>query len=181
MIRPALAAGIAGVVLGFVAILDRGIAGAFDIDYLFVTFLGVLAGVVGVYYLSRRRGAARKLTAFDDPERRYRVAVPGDDIDRRLRTLSLGPGFGDSQRRVRNRLREAAVKALVVHAGYDRSAAHDAIEDGTWTDDPIAASFLTEGGEYPPEIRLKAFLGRVDLADVGAQRTIEAIAAVMQS
>lgn len=179
--RPAIVAGLVAVALGAVSILDRGIAGLFDLDYLFVTFVGVLSGTVGLYYVNRRRRAPRETTAFDAPEQRYRVAVPGDDLDEQLETLSVRPRHRHSSRGVRDRLREAAVRALVVHAGYDRAAARGAVESGEWTADPAAASFLADGGQYPPRLRLKAFFRRIDLSAVGARRTVEAIAAVMES
>lgn len=179
--RPILAAGIVGVVLGFVAILDRGVAGLFDLGYLFVTFVGVIAGVVGVYLLNRRRGTPRELTAFDDPESRYRSAVPGDDLDGRIEMVGIEPRFRTSRRQIRDRIRDAAVRSLVIHAGYDRAAAHEAVGEGTWTDDPVAASFLAGDGRYPPQMRFKAFFGRLDLSETGARRSIEAIAAVIES
>jgi hypothetical protein len=178
--RPALLAGIAGVGLGVAAILDRGVAGVFDLDYLFVTFLGVVAGTIGIYYLSRRRRTPRERTSFDDPERRYRAAVPGDDLDERIRRLPLAPGIRGTRRDVRDRLREAAVRSLVTHAGYEREAARNAVESGEWTDDPVAASFLAEGRKYPPGIRVKALFGRVDLPEAGARRSVEAIVAVIE-
>lgn len=177
--RPAIVAGLVAIALGAVSILDRGVAGLFDLDYLFVTFVGVLASVMGLYYLNRRRGVSRETIDFDDPERRYRVAVPGDDLDERIRALSTRSRSRDPGQGVRNRLRETAIRALVVHAGYDPAAARAAVESGEWTDDPAAASFLADDGRYPPRIQLKAFFGRVDLSAVGARRTVEAIAAVM--
>lgn len=179
--RPAVVAGLAAVALAVVSILDRGVAGLFDLDYLFVTFVGVLSGTAGVYYLNRRRHAPRETTAFDAPERRYRVAVPGDDLDEQFETLSARPRPRHWRRDVRGRLQEAAVRALVIHAGYDRTAARNAVESGEWTDDPVAASFLADGDQYPPRLRLRAFFGRVDISVIGARRTVEAIAAVMGS
>ena len=178
--RPAIVAGLVAVALGAVSILDRGVAGLFDLDYLFVTFVGVLSGVMGLYYLNRRRGVCRETVDFDDPERRYRVAVPGDDLDERIGVLSARSGHREPGLDLRDRLHEAAVRSLVVHAGYDRAAALDAVESGEWTDDPAAASFLADDGRYPPRLQLKAFFGRADLSAIGARRTVEAIAAVME-
>lgn len=179
--RPAIVAGLVAIALGAVSVLDRGVAGLFDLDYLFVTFVGVFSGVMGLYYLNRRRGVSRETTGIDDPERRYRVAVPGDDLDERIERFSRGSWFRDSGEDVRDRLRAAAVRSLVVYAGYDRAAARDAVESGEWTDDPAAASFLADDGQYPARLWLKAFFGRVDLSAVGVRRTVEAIAAVMES
>lgn len=178
--RPTLVAGIAAVSLGFVAILDRGVAGLFDLGYLFVTFVGIIAGAIGVYFLTRRRDTPRELTTFDDPERRYRTAVPGDDLDERIESIAVESRFRTSRRRTRDRIRDAAIQSLVVHAGYDPAAAREAVDDGTWTDDPVAASFLARGGQYPPGMRVRAFFSQVDLSTVGARRSIEAIAAVIE-
>lgn len=178
--RPAIVAGLIAVALGVVSILDRGIAGLFDLDYLFVTLVGVLSSTAGLYYLNRRRSASRETAGFDAPERRYRVAVPGDDLDEQFETISMQPRRWDSRRGVRERLRETAIRALVVHAGYDPATARDAVESGEWTDDPAAASFLADNSQYPPRLRLKALFGRIDLSTVGARRTVEAISAVME-
>jgi hypothetical protein len=180
--RPATAAGIAGIALGFVSILDRGVAGLFDLDYAFLTLLGVLAGAVGVYHLYRRREATRGSTtpAFEHPERRFRVPVPGDDADERIRTLSARRQRRAAGRTVRDRLREAAIRSLVVHAGYERQTAREAVESGAWTDDPVAASFLGVEGRYPVGLRIRALFGRADLSEVGARRSVEAIAAVIE-
>lgn len=179
--RPTIVAGVVAVALGFVAILDRGVAGAFDLGYLFVTFLGIVAGATGVYYVSRRRNVSRELTAFDDPERRYRAAVPGDDLDDQFATIPIERRLRTSHRGVRDRIRRAAVRALVTHEGYDHRTAREAVENGTWTEDPVAASFLATDGQYPPRLRLEAFLGRVDVSEIGARRSVEAIVAVIQS
>ena len=179
--RPAIVAGIAAVVLGFVAVLDRGVAGLFDLDYVFVTLVGILAGALGIYFLNLRREDPRELTAFDDPERRYRATVPGDDLDGRIAVLALESRFRSPRQRIRDRLREAAVGALVAYAGYDRAAAVEAVEDGSWTDDPVAAGFLAENGSYPRRLRIRAFFGRVELSDVGARRCVEAISAVIEA
>lgn len=179
--RPTIVGGIAGVVLGFVAVLDRGVASVVELDYLSVTFVGVTTGLIGMYYLSRRREAPRRLTTFDDPEPRYRAVVPGDDIDDQIDRLQVKPGLRSSGRGMRDRLRDAAIRSLVVHAGYDADAARSAVENGSWTDDPIAASFLAGDDEYPTGIRIRAFLGGPNLPKVGARRSIEAIVAVMES
>ncbi len=179
--RPVLIAGIAGVILGFIAILDRGIAGMFDLGYLFVTFLGIIAGVIGVYHLNRRHETPRRLSEFDDPERRYQASTPGDDLDRRLETISIERRVRGPQQHIRDRIRNAAIRSLIIHAGYDPTTAERAVDDGTWTDDPVAASFLAKDQPYPPQLRVKAFFGRVDISAVGADRTIEAITAVIES
>ncbi len=179
--RPAIVAGVVAVALGFVAVLDRGIAGLFDLGYLFVTFLGIVAGAIGVYYLSQRRNTPRESTAFGDPEHRYRAAVPGDDLEDRFAAIPIESRFLNSHRGIRDRIREAAIGALVTHEGYDYASARAAVEAGTWTDDPAAASFLSTDGRYPPRLRLEAFVSRVDVSVLGARRSVEAILAVMRS
>lgn len=179
--RPAIVAGVVAVTLGFIAVLDRGVAGLFDLGYLFVTFLGIVAGAIGVYYLSQRRNTPRESTAFGEPERRYQATVPGDGLDDRFAAIPMESRFQSSHRGVRDRIREAAIRALVTHEGYDYATAREAIEEGTWTDDPAAASFLATDGRYPPRVRLEAFLDRDDVSVIGARRSVEAILAVMRS
>ncbi len=177
--RPVLVAGITAVTLGFISVLDRGIAGLFDLGYLFVTFVGIVAGTMGVYLLHRRRKTPRELTTFDDPESRYRSAVPGEGLDERIAKIAIESRIRTVQPKIRDRIRDAAIQALIVHAGYDLAAAQAAVDEGTWTNDPMAAVFLSRNSSYPPGMRLKAFFGRVDPSTIGARRSIEAIADVI--
>ena len=177
--RPTTTAGIAGVVLGFLAILDRGIAGVVELDYLVVTAIGGVAGAIGAFHVNRRRELDRKSTAFDEPERRYRADVPSADLDARFGHIGVGGGRRTSGRAL-SRLREAAASALVAHAGYDRADAETAVANGTWTDATVAAAFLADPSRVPRTVRLKALIGRSNPTETCVRRSVEAIATVIE-
>ncbi len=80
------------------------------------------------------------------PERVPGTPAPGDDLavlDRRS-WLPLPPA---RRRRVRSRLRRAAIRTLVRTADCSGANAESRIEAGTWTDDPVAAEFLGSAPE----------------------------------
>ncbi|MBX0321543.1 hypothetical protein EGH21_00730 [Halomicroarcula sp. F13] len=80
--------------------------------------------------------------------------VVGDDVDDLLDRIDgrVDPYDGleaSYAADVRRRLRETVERTLVRRTGLDAEEAQDAVEAGTWTDDPRAASFL--GGDGVPD------------------------------
>lgn len=61
-----------------------------------------------------------------------------------------------SAREVRSRLRRGAVRVIKTRYGLADADAREAVAEGTWTDDPIAAAFLAEEPTYPLYDRLRA-------------------------
>jgi hypothetical protein len=82
-------------------------------------------------------------------------------IDGRLGRRASGP--------VRTRLREAAVRTLVRREHCSRSAAERRVDEGTWTDDDVAAAYL-RGGDGAADSR-RGILARDDRV----RRTVRAI------
>ena len=127
---------------------------------VFPLLVGLLLLGVGVI-----RGAQRRLV-HDPDEGRLRpdadrssatVSLTGSDLDRTVaealgeiaRTQSTAPA-----EEVRERLRASAVETLLAFRDVDREAARTALETGTWTDDEIAAAFLSgPEGPSPPFLR----------------------------
>jgi hypothetical protein len=148
--------GVVATVFGLAVVVNRGLAGLFDLNYAIVTLVGALALVQGARYALSRRKTAFHATATDDPELRYHVPTPGDDID-----LDFGGSrsLWRSQRRedTRNRLRETALDTLTGYGGMPREEAETRLDEGTWTDDPIAAATLQESPPRPTIVsRLRA-------------------------
>jgi len=72
-------------------------------------------------------------------------------------------------------LREGAIRRTRTRLGHDEPTARSLVDAGEWTDDPVAAAFLSEEVSYPPAERLRgafdpgsAYLRRV-------RRTADAI------
>ncbi|QWC19599.1 hypothetical protein [Halorubrum sp. 2020YC2] len=155
--RPLVVAGVAAVAVGFLAALDRGVAAAVSPTSTVVTLIGVLGVVQGVRYANARRDRRRLPADPGEPERRAPAAVPGAALDERIaRVAGTDPGGYRDRRDLRNRVREAVVDVVTRDRNCSREAAEAAVDDGTWTDDPVAAAFLGARGGYPVRVRLSA-------------------------
>lgn len=86
-----------------------------------------------------------------------RVALAAGEDDRIARATT-GREFGGES--VEERLREAAVAAVVRDTGVDESLAAERVADGSWTDDPRAAALLADGEEptVPPSVALRDWI-----------------------
>lgn len=172
-------AGIVGavaLVVGFVALFQRGLAGLFDFSYTVVTLVGALALVQGARYGLARRGLERPEVDLGEPETRYEVEVPGDDVDERLlRTGGLTHRSTERRERLRGRLREAAVETVAAREGLSTRRAARRIDDGDWTDDPVARAFLSEAHSYPLSVPFRARLSGATTFTFALARAVDAI------
>lgn len=171
--------GLAAVCLGFLTLVDRGVAGFFDFGTLLVSAVGALAVVVGGRYALRRRGTTRSTAAVDPPEPRYRSSVPGAAIDRALAGSGLRRPAGGVE--LRGRLRAAAVATLVARGGVDHDSARRAVEEGTWTDDGVAATYLAVPSRVPTRLAVVGLLRRESATELCVGRTLAAIREVGES
>jgi hypothetical protein len=168
--------GVVAVLVGLAGVLV-GLTGPFSLTEAFVTAVGLLALVQGVRYALDRRATERRWTSLGEPERRYRPPTPGDDFDRRTNVSRLPVA---SLRRIRTRLREAAVASMVAQ-GVTPDDADDRIAQGEWTDDPVAASFLQVGSTpVPLRDRIRALVDGRPIERVRVSRTVAAIAALWE-
>ncbi len=177
--RLTIALGVVAVGVGLTSIVMRSAFG-FQLSYVFVTLIGVLALVQGLRYASARRSTPVEETETGTPEHRYEVPVPGDDFDDAVVRAQGWTVRGVSQRRtVRDRLHEVAVSVLVAHRGLARDEAEKQIARGTWTDDPYAAGFLSESKvEIPLTVRIRGLFRRESQFARELRETVAAIEAV---
>lgn len=176
--RLLLAAGICSFALAVAVLI--GLA-SLSIRRGLVVFVGAIAVLLAINELARRRGA-RSLARTPDPERRNRVPVPGRDligtVDQ-FRTETYG--FTVSSRRIVEGLRGAAIAVLTRFEGLSDPQARARIEDGSWTDDPQAAAFLSPELDPPRSSirdRLAAALDRDTAFRAGVRRTAAAVARI---
>ena len=151
-----LATGAALVALAF----ERGNP-PFGIRY--ATMLLVAAGALFVsYQLVEGRIYRRPPTMAQLPhvEQGPQIPVPGDGFD----YLLTDPANED---RVREILRAVTVQTLNEDGGYGEDAARSAVEEGTWTDDPLVAAFLSEG------VPDRTLAGRIRLRVQSASRLVQ--------
>lgn len=165
--------GLATVLLGFVTLVDRGVAGFFNFGTLFVSGVGVLAIVFGARYAYGARSTTRETVDVDPPEPRYRSAVLGEDVEVALRA---GGRVGTARRAgLRRHLQDVAVDVLVVHGGTGHEAAVRAVDDGTWTDDPVAAGYLADPEALPRRWQARRLLRRRSTERALVERTVDAL------
>lgn len=177
--RPTEVGGLALVLAGLVVLLQRGLAGLFDISYLFVTGVGILAVLLGLNYFNVGRQTRRRETVVDDVELRYEATVPGTETDEMIADATdLSRGSVAYRRELRERLREVTAETLRRNAGYGETGAETAVADGDWTPDPVAAWFLAEGSDDAPfSVRIRGVVGSESGFAFAARRTTAAIAA----
>ncbi|WP_276282833.1 DUF7269 family protein [Halorussus caseinilyticus] len=146
-------------------------------DYLVVaTFAGVGLLVAGSALMSGRSDTLRQ-TETPTPERPVTAPAAGDGVDEALESrTALAPVVGDERReRLRERLRTAAVETWVRRGECSREEARERLDDGSWTDDDEAASFLAGRGPGV-EPRIAALLRAEPWSRRGARRAVAAIA-----
>lgn len=143
-----------------------------------VTALAVLAALVGIAAIVRSAagsgdtedsteasaaGAGAELPTVGEA---FEAALA--DVERmsavRLRT-SDGPAY------LREQLRQAAVVTVARERGLDHDEAAGHVDDGTWTDDPVAAAFLSPTLEAPWRVRLREVISTTPRAVARARRT----------
>lgn len=160
------------VVAGLAGLAGYAVPGL-NATYVFVTLVGVVAGVQGLRYALRRRKVTVLETETGDTERRYRVPVPGDDVDREL-SPSGGWRGGRGSSTVRERIREAALRTLVLRDNCTEAEAEARLDEGSWTDDPVAARYLGADVSVPLRTRLRLVV-RGRASTIRASRAISAI------
>ncbi|WP_435064612.1 DUF7269 family protein [Halobaculum sp. EA56] len=175
--RATAALGVAAVAFGFVVVVQRGLAGLFDLTYVFVTGAGVLALVQGLRYANEARTAERRATETGDPEERYEVPTPGDADDDLISRRGFSRASVKRRREFRRHLREVAVETLRTRGDYGDEEAESAVDDGEWTDDPVAAWFVGADVRPPRAARLRRLLGSDVEFRFAAARTVDALVA----
>jgi len=165
--------GTAAVLFGFVTLLDRGVAGLFQLNYLVVSAVGALAIAVGARYANVARKTPRETTSVDPPEPRHRSGVLGVAVGTALGT---GGRIGEARRaELRRRIQDVAVDALVTSGGRDRAAAARAVEAGSWTGDAVAAGYLAEPQSLPRLWRVRGLVRPRATTRACVERSLDAI------
>lgn len=86
-------------------------------------------------------------------------------------------GNDESSGRIRDRLRETATRTYARANGCETDAARDAVRNGEWTDDRVAAATLADedGPTYSIASRLRLWLDRETERERRFHRTVQAI------
>lgn len=153
------AVGVVLVVVGFAMLFVPGLAGLFDANELFLSFIGLGFALQTVRVVNARRRTPYEQAETADPEISQELPTPGDEFDDLMEQAAAVRYSGDQRDAVRERLHAAAVAVIARTEGLSREQAVERLEDGSWTDDPYAAAFFTG------EIRNASLVQRVSLFD----------------
>lgn len=178
--RPLLAfIGAATVVVGVGIAIQPGLAGLVAIPTIPVSAIGGIALLFAFLIGMRRRDTSFRGAEPPEVETMQEYPRPGDAFDDMLRGVH-GVGIEAARRRREGRedLAAVAVTVLEVTEGYSTEAANRALEEGTWTDDPVAAAcFAAE----PPREGFRRLLSRyVDRRTRYEQEFVHAIDALQR-
>ncbi|KTG27114.1 hypothetical protein AUR66_14895 [Haloferax profundi] len=113
-----------------------------------------------------------ELYSEQPPEAAYRSPSPvaNGDLDRLIEQISAGPSYRAEQK-LRAALRSTAIELEQQHR-TGRDAATAAINDGSWTDDPYAATFFGAEARLPLRGRIQSWLVPQKHLETQISRTI---------
>jgi hypothetical protein len=170
------AIGIVFAAIGFVFLFAPEYASLVNAPDAFVTLVGVIALLQGYRVVRLRR--RKQVTEFEtpDPETRPTLPTPGDDLGQNFGTR--GRNWSARRERISDRLETAAVEGITYAEDCSEAEAREALENGTWTDDPIAAAFFTDDipRSVPVLTRVKHTLSLRSRYDRQARHAAHAIA-----
>ncbi|WP_415380612.1 DUF58 domain-containing protein [Halosimplex sp. TS25] len=172
-IRAAL--GLAAVVLGLAAVVGVDAVPELPFDATLVTLVAGLTLALGAIIVVRRAFATLSTAATADVEYRQSVTVPGTEFDSLLHDAVHGMGGQrlSARQRVVERLRDAAVSIYAQAERITEAEARERIDDGSWTDDAVAARFLTgESRVSSTSDQVRTLVGRGSKLAVHADRVI---------
>lgn len=151
-----------------------------DYDYLVVAAVAGFFGLLSLPVLASGRAANLDQTETPDPERPATAPSAGRRLEERRTSLAVAlPLVGRARRvRLRDRLRRTAVGALVRTTGCGRETARARVEQGDWSDDPVASTFLAEGRRLSPRAVGGALRHTEAPHSYAARRVVEEIAAL---
>jgi hypothetical protein len=159
----------AGVAVALAGLLVALVGAPFlpAVPYVLVLGVAVVTVVLGVVAVGERRAIEGEHASTPSVEAGHRVPAPGDALDERR----AEPG-----RAFRRRLAER-VRAALIEAGHSPEEAERRLDEGSWTDDPVAAAYLgAEGVEAPLAARLRGLIGGEAAREERAERAVAALA-----
>lgn len=174
--RSVAAVGAAVALVGLVALVVPSVTTSLPTDDTVVTILAVVLLLGAVREIHRRRQTTFDYTETSDTELTLELPTPGDELDRDLSRVTV-TRFNQVQRQhIRDEIRAVAVETIERRERCSEEVAESMLQDGTWTDDPFAASFFTR---RPPRItrrkRLRELLSSTPPFKRRAVAAIEAV------
>ncbi|MFU8867116.1 DUF58 domain-containing protein [Natronococcus sp.] len=145
-----------------------------------IAVVGLAAVAIGLRALFTREPP--RTVDTPDPERPTAVPVPGETLRESLGAFrSVETNYAVTSRRTVEGLRAAAIAVRSRFGGDDEERARERVEAGDWTDDDVAAAFLSPSLERPSgsvRDRIAAAAARGSRFEDGVRHAVAAIARV---
>lgn len=144
--RLALGGGVLAAALGLAGAVDPTLLAGASVGDWALPLLGASALLYAAVPLYQRHAGDDHRASVPAPEPPSSPGPPGAELDRLLSgAATVGRGSVRRRRRLKRRLRTVAVDAVRRRENCSLEAAREALERGEWTDDPVAASYFTDG------------------------------------
>lgn len=155
--------GIAAIGVAALIIAFPSLANSLSLPQTTTVLIGFIAIIQGFRSIQTRRNTTINQATLPDIEQRQTTPIPGDEFDDRIQHLRsfYTRGAMSEEERIKQRLRDTAIEVLTRTQDIPRDTASDQLDTGTWTNDPIAASFLggSDAPESPIGFRLQTRIG----------------------
>lgn len=155
--RLALGGGVAAAAVGLALAVQPSLLGGAGPDEWAVNVLGAVALLYAGILVYARRTGELETAAVPDPETPTTPPSAGDEMDALLAAAaSTRLRATDRRHRLRRRLEQATTAALCRREDCDTETAREMLAEGAWTDDPVAASYFTDGPLEVADVPLSA-------------------------
>jgi uncharacterized repeat protein (TIGR01451 family) len=132
---------------GVVLLLVPDAAGAVPAGITVVQLVALLSVLLALWVVRTRYNTKYVETSVPTVELPLSTPTPGDEIDDMVyRLTQLREGTIEYRERIQERVAELAISVIMQREDCSREEAIGRLEDGSWTDDPLAASFFHAGG-----------------------------------
>ncbi len=172
----------AGLVLFALSVLELAQPGLSPLprNDVLLTAVGAAALLYAVTAGYRRRRTGPENIETPDVELAEPTAVPGTDLEETVTGFpSAESVYGGPVPTIQDGLRNAATAVLARYRGLDTETAREQVATGSWTDDPHAAEFLSEGSTAPSlRQRLRSLVAFESYRERALANTVDAVAAV---
>lgn len=185
--RIALSVGITAGAVGVGLALQPGLLGGLSVGEAGVLALGVAALLYALLPLALQHETHRRQAPPFEPGPVYEGEPPGGDLDRLFAKADGSRARSiDDRYRLRRRLETSAVRAVQKRDDCSEAAASEALEAGTWTDDPVAAQYFSDrdgdvAAGLPPGRRVRFHLAAGSPGVRAARRVADEITAMTRT
>ena len=173
------AVGLVVVLAGLAAVVGLDVVPTLPFGNGVVAGISISAILTGSLALARRLFTDYETARTADVEYRESVTVPGVAFDDTLAGAihGLSRTRVDARRDVTERLRRAAAAVYAQSEGVPESDAREAVDAGTWTDDPVAAGFLSGASSVSTTAdQVRSVVGRRPKLSTGIDRVLVELA-----